>query len=235
MEWKVLKTAPSSAEENMQFDRVLLDSLDPKGEPILHFYDWKYRSLTFGYFIQPEKLLNPSEMKEFDIARRPTGGGIIFHLWDLAFSLLIPSGSPCFFLNPLENYRWVNQVVKESIGQFLNLKEESVDLLVEPTFGDEEREGRSFFCMARPTQYDVLFRGRKVAGAAQRRKKEGFLHQGSISLIEPEEEVLTSLLLSTEIKEEMIKTTFPLLKERAHLREGRREMEQLLKKNFLAL
>ena len=36
-------------------------------------------------------------------------------------------------------------------------------------------EGAQHFCMARPTIYDVVYQGRKIAGAAQRRRKNGYL------------------------------------------------------------
>ncbi len=37
-------------------------------------------------------------------------------------------------------------------------------------------------CFANPVRDDLIFRGRKIAGAAQRRTRGGFLHQGSIQL-----------------------------------------------------
>ena len=37
-------------------------------------------------------------------------------------------------------------------------------------------------CFANPVRNDLLLDGRKVAGAAQRRTRGGFLHQGSIQL-----------------------------------------------------
>src|SRR5580692_6228766 len=101
---RVLDTGPASAEKNMQIDADLLESLAE--EPILHFYEWEKRSITYGYFVKPEELLHLENLKRhgIDHARRPTGGGIVFHLWDLAFSVLIPSSSPHFSQNSLENY-----------------------------------------------------------------------------------------------------------------------------------
>lgn len=52
--------------------------------------------------------------------------------------------------------------------------------------------------MAKPTRYDVVHQGVKIAGAAQRRTKRGFLHQGTISLGFPEEKWLREILLSQE-------------------------------------
>ena len=41
------------------------------------------------------------------------------------------------------------------------------------------RRGESL-CFARPTGYDILVEGAKVAGGAQRATRDGLLHQGSI-------------------------------------------------------
>jgi len=39
-------------------------------------------------------------------------------------------------------------------------------------------------CFANPVRADVLIDGRKIAGAAQRRTRQGLLHQGSIQNID---------------------------------------------------
>ena len=51
-----------------------------------------------------------------------------------------------------------------------------------------------YFCMAKPTIYDVVYQGRKIAGAAQRRRKNGYLHQGTISLAFPQMGLLNEVL-----------------------------------------
>src|SRR5690242_16384610 len=104
MDWQILDTGVAPAEKNMAFDAELLENLG--GQPILHFYEWERPSISYGYFIQPSKFLNLNNIKKqgIDLARRPTGGGIVFHLWDMAFSVLVPASSPHFSLNTLENY-----------------------------------------------------------------------------------------------------------------------------------
>ena len=52
------------------------------------------------------------------------------------------------------------------------------------------------FCMARPTKYDLIVAGKKVAGAAQRQIKSGYLHQGSIAMVLPEWGYLERLFLA---------------------------------------
>ena len=44
--------------------------------------------------------------------------------------------------------------------------------------------------MAKPTQYDIVYKGKKIAGAAQRKKTQGYLHQGTISLAAPQIDLL---------------------------------------------
>ena len=97
----------------MERDAALLASLQDNPRHILHFYSWERPSLTYGYFIDPKKYLNLEELEKdrIALARRPTGGGIIFHLWDMAFSLLVPKGSSLYHENPIENYKSVHALL----------------------------------------------------------------------------------------------------------------------------
>lgn len=188
---QILDTGLSTAVENMRLDEDLLEALDPSGEPILHLYDWATPSATYGYFVRPETHLNL--LGGVDFARRPTGGGIVFHIWDLAFSFLMPSNHPHFSLSTLGNYEFVNRAVLETVQTYFSLAPE---LILKD--GIELSADCQNFCMAKPTQYDVVYQGKKIAGAAQRRRKQGYLHQGTISLCSPDLKLLKAVLLSKE-------------------------------------
>lgn len=201
---QVLDTGSNSADVNMRFDEKLLLELNPDGLPILHLYRWSGPCATYGYFIDPSKHLNLDKIQKnrLILARRPTGGGIVFHIWDLAFSFLMPANHPRFSKSTLDNYRFVNEAVKESLQDFLQIRD-PLELI------PHDLSGPSHFCMARPTIYDVVHQGRKIAGAAQRRRKNGYLHQGTISLALPQPELLREVLLSKkDVLQAMMSYTF---------------------------
>lgn len=189
---QILDTGIASAEENMRFDEKLLDELTL---PTLHLYQWDHLAATYGYFIRPEKHLDLKKAAShgLDLARRPTGGGIVFHIWDMAFSFLLPSSHPAFSQNTLENYRFVNQAVLEAMESFLQTPAELIPQNA-PSLGADCQN----FCMAKPTQYDVVHKGMKIAGAAQRKKRQGYLHQGTIALAKPDFALLSDVLLWKE-------------------------------------
>lgn len=204
---QIINTGKSSAQENMDRDVDLLESLDPKGDPILHFYDWAKPAVTFGYFIKPSQFLDLGAVQRLglDLGRRPTGGGIVFHIWDWAFSFLMPSFHPAYSINTLDNYRFVNRAVLAAVVEILPA---TTPILVETNF-EARSEDCSHFCMARPTQYDVIYEGRKIAGAAQRRRKQGYLHQGTISLASPDVLLLKEILFSKQaVLEAMLAHSF---------------------------
>lgn len=93
---RIIHTGTSSATENMALDTKYLQALE--GDAILHLYDWIGLPATYGYFIAPDKYLNLDAVAKYglSLARRPTGGGIVFHIWDYAFSFLMPSSHPFF-------------------------------------------------------------------------------------------------------------------------------------------
>lgn len=179
----------------MRLDEKWLDELDPVGPPILHLYQWARPSATYGYFIRPENHLDLAQTEKWglDLARRPTGGGIVFHIWDLAFSFLMPAGHPAFSLNTLENYRFVNQVVQGVVQTYFQQP-----AALTPQTADSLGPDCQHFCMAKPTQYDVVHNGLKIAGAAQRKRRQGYLHQGTIALARPQFDLLNDVLLSKQ-------------------------------------
>ncbi len=209
MKFQILETDPADAQHNMDRDSELLNQLQENPQPLLHFYEWKFPSITHGYFIQPDQFFHLDILKErqIQLGRRPTGGGITFHFCDLAFSVLIPASHPNFSLNTLENYAFINQKVLKAIGQFLrdpiglSLAKEGICCRQNPSF-----------CMAAATKYDILSNGRKVGGAAQRRTKHGFLHQGSIFLgIPPIDDIQSLLKPENQLLENMWQNSHALL------------------------
>lgn len=184
---QIINTGLSTAQENMKIDCELLNNLQEN--PILHFYRWASPSLTYGYFINPKDWFDLDAANQYglDFAKRPTGGGSLFHIWDLAFSFLLPATHPHFSQNTLENYHFVNSVVATAFRETFGSQE--VDLAPQNTHSICER-----FCMANPSRYDVMHNGKKIAGSAQRKTKRGYLHQGSISLMMPDFSLIQRIL-----------------------------------------
>lgn len=230
MNWQVIDTGIQNAEENMRFDIDLLEKAETFASPVLHLYEWKGDSATYGYFMDPAKWLNMNQvkLKSLSLAKRPTGGGIIFHLWDMAFSVLVPAHCPEFSLNTLDNYVFVNSAVLAAVKEFLNGLP-PLSLTSEDHSSLDSACG--YFCMAKPTKYDVMWEGRKIAGAAQRKTKKGFLHQGSIALVMPPLEYLEDILLSSYVKDAMLSFTCPLLGKsasRSEIDHAKRRLQELL-------
>jgi lipoate-protein ligase A len=108
----------------------------------------------------------------------------------------------------MDNYAFINGIVRDVVLKFLGkeiLSKEDCFLL--PC----ESKNPPTFCMAQLTKYDVMIGDKKVGGAAQRRTKEGFLHQGSLSLALPDLNFLNQVLKDSALLSAMQLTTYPLL------------------------
>lgn len=207
--FEVISSQILSAEQNMRLAEQQLKNLDNHSSIVLHFYRWERPSITYGYFSEPHKFLRFDYLQthHFDLARRPTGGGILFHTHDLAFALTLPAEHPKFSLNTLNNYALINNAVAEALQSCLDQRPTLLDQ--EPIPLDAQCGN---FCLAKPTKYDLMLQGRKVAGAAQRRTHGGLLHQGSISLHPLSSDFLVSALLpGSAILEAMLATMPPPL------------------------
>jgi len=164
---RVIDAGVGSGSLHMEADRLLLQRLGSLCGLLLRFYLWDVPTITHGFFIDPESILNPGGAP---LVCRPTGGGVVYHDGDLPFSLFVPTGHLLYSRSPLRNYRVVNERVSQAIGGGCSLfSGEGVDR----SFGICNRDFFSF---------DVVQGGQKIVGGAQRVTRVGFLHQGVIFL-----------------------------------------------------
>jgi lipoate-protein ligase A len=155
-------------------DEALLESVARLGRPVLRFYGWAEPAATFGYFqkyagVERATLLRP-------LIRRPTGGGIVPHDADWTYSLAFPPGHEWHSLKAAGSYRRVHEWIQSAFAK-LNVATE-----LAPTPHSELRTPNSEMgqCFAGHEKFDLLWNGRKIAGAAQRRNQLGLLIQGSV-------------------------------------------------------
>jgi lipoate-protein ligase A len=171
--WFLLHSGVGNAAMNMALDEALLESMPRLGRPVLRFYGWTEPAATFGYFqkyaeVERATLLRP-------LIRRPTGGGIVPHDADWTYSFAFPPGHQWHSLKAGESYRRVHEWIQASFAK-LNVPTE----LAPTRHPSLVTRHSSIGCFAGHEKFDLLWNGRKIAGAAQRRNKLGLLIQGSV-------------------------------------------------------
>jgi lipoyl(octanoyl) transferase len=148
---------------NMAVDEALLRLVTT---PVLRFYRWNEPAISIGYF---EKAADVPPGRPF--VRRYTGGGLVDHAEDFTYSLILPKYHPLTLSGTGPSY----QAIHEKIN--LALQKEGIDSRLTPVNDEMEHHA----CFQKAVRFDVVnSQGRKLAGAAQRRTREGCLHQGSI-------------------------------------------------------
>jgi lipoate-protein ligase A len=166
--WLLLRQARHTYDYNMALDEALLESAAELGAPVLRFYGWTESAASFGYsqnYAEIEKLtmLRP-------LVRRPTGGGLVPHDADWTYSLVFPPEHSWYRLKALESYRRVHEWLRDAFHR----------LNVTTTLSPQRQKEIPGQCFVGAEKDDLLWHGRKIAGAAQRRTRDGLLIQGSV-------------------------------------------------------
>ncbi len=188
------------AATNMAVDEALLNTYEEgSSKPILRIYGWRKAAFSFGYSQDPAALfhLDLCEQKGVPVVRRPTGGGIIFHNDDVTYSIIISQGDLQENLN-----------VKGALRKItLFLTRAYQDLGVRACFAIEsgkkvkQLHAIADFCFSRNEDYDILIKGKKIGGNAQKRKKRLILQHGSIPFSFEKEKIAPFLKNSLFLKD----------------------------------
>jgi lipoyl(octanoyl) transferase len=163
--WDFLHSPAARAAFNMALDEALLRTAVKRGRPLLRIYSWEEPAATFGYFQKfPAQLADDHE-----VVRRPTGGGVVYHIKDTTYTIVVPAGHSLHVMRTTDAYCVLHKAVAAAFES-------------QPQLHDAELHSPQgqYECFQKPVRGDVVTDGRKLAGGAQRRTKAGMLHQGSI-------------------------------------------------------
>jgi lipoate-protein ligase A len=176
MNWLLLNSGPGPAAFNMALDEALLENVARLGRPVLRFYGWAGPAATFGHLQKYSPVEVATALRP--LIRRPTGGGLVPHDADWTYSLSVPPEHEWYSLAAIDSYRRMHAWIQ---GAFAGL-----GVITELAPASRKPASASpnplipTACFIGHEKFDLLWRGRKVAGAAQRRNKCGLLIQGSV-------------------------------------------------------
>ena len=170
--WLLMNSGKCDAAFNMALDEAILEAMSRLRHPVLRFYGWTMPAASFGYFqkysgVEHATLLRP-------LIRRPTGGGIVPHDADWTYSFAVPPGHEWHSLAAMDSYSRIHEWIRDA---FAKLKIQTSLAPHKKSAGGEDVPGE---CFTGHEKSDLLWNGKKIAGAAQRRNKLGLLIQGSV-------------------------------------------------------
>lgn len=213
--YKVINSGIVPGREVLELEKYLLEKVS---EPTLHFYRFDKPTVTYGHNFKAPLHLNLEVLDSlgFDHGHRLTPGGAIFHLWDYAFSVIIPLENLPFFskvpasLIPAYAFKYFNSLVKQSLENFAPFAEQTSFIKDEILNHEGALESCKdvSFCMGNPTRLDIMKGDKKVCGAAEIVYKNNLLHHGSISLAAPDEDLLKKTLKNPSIVDKMLQRSF---------------------------
>jgi len=155
---------------NMAADEAMLESAAEFGLASLRFYTWSEPTISLGYF-QPASAVSsiPGNLVR---VRRSTGGAAIVHHHELTYAVALPDAKLW-----RSGESWIcrfHHFVRDALAE--------QDVESRTVLCGEEKLLGEVLCFLHQTAGDLLIRGSKIAGSAQRKRKGALLQHGSILL-----------------------------------------------------
>lgn len=153
----------------MAADEAIFTALSREagGIPVIRLYRWQEPCMTIGYFQKYADF----EGHGLKITRRMTGGLSVAHGKDISYSFSLPGPAWPSLYDQNETYRLVHDGIREGLAG-LGVAAEF--------YGDKAASSKGGICVQTLFPYDLLYKGRKIAGSCQRRRGTHLLIQGSL-------------------------------------------------------
>jgi lipoate-protein ligase A len=161
----------------MALDEAVLEHVQ-RGEAktTLRLFGWKPACLSLGQ-AQSFADVDMSRLRDhgWDVVRRLTGGRAILHTDEITYSIAGAAEDPRLVGTVLESYSRLARALRSAVtrlGVAVEMREDS----------SPWEQPSNPVCFEVPSAYEITFRGRKLVGSAQARRKGGVLQHGSIPL-----------------------------------------------------
>jgi lipoate-protein ligase A len=154
---------------HMAADEVLLRSA-ADGIASLRFYTWETPTLSLGYFQKADDRLTDPLLAELPFVRRATGGGALVHHYEQTYCLAVPATRQWLGRCWLR----MHEVISAALAEF--------GVPVDRCTLQGAEDSTHFLCFQTFTPGDLLLRGAKIAGSAQRKQRGAVMQHGGILL-----------------------------------------------------
>jgi lipoate-protein ligase A len=197
--WQLILSSALSGQANMDIDLKLFHDFE-KGSisSALRIYSWKPNCVSLGYSQKVEKEVDLDRAKTlgWDVVKRPTGGGIVFHNEaEVTYSLVTAIDNPLLPKGLVPSYKKISEAVVYGLNQ-LGLHAQIRNPKSEIRNKSEILNPKSQLCFSYPAEYEIVVEGpstpsmelgtgslgarKKIVGSAQKRGRKALLQQGSI-------------------------------------------------------
>jgi lipoate-protein ligase A len=156
---------------NMAVDESLLELALESEQCTVRVYSWETATVSLGYFQSAADFRSSKLFQNLPAVRRLSGGGAILHDRELTYSLALASSHP-LSMDPTRLYETVHTAIIRLLAEL------GLEAALRGT--DESRSDEPFLCFIRGDRHDILCRGSKVVGSAQRRRRGAVLQHGSL-------------------------------------------------------
>jgi len=171
MKWQLIPSSWVITGGQMAYDAELFKAFQMDSNPILRFFFFPKSTFTLGRLearrIPLDKLPLPYEI-------RPTGGRLVLHgEADLCYAIVACKDNSLVGGTLIESYCKISKLIAlglQSLGRDVQMTTEKHLGLGDP------------HCFSAPSQAELTWRGKKIAGGAQAREGSIFLQQGVILL-----------------------------------------------------
>jgi lipoyl(octanoyl) transferase len=157
---------------NMAADEAMLESA-ANGVASLRFYTWNPPTLSLGYFQSEAVRSSDPLLASLPFVRRASGGATLVHHHELTYALALPAGAPW----QRRGESWICRI-HQTIAAALRSCGVSPDACPN---GAEKKLGE-VLCFLHQTPGDLILKGHKIAGSAQRKQRGNLLQHGAILL-----------------------------------------------------
>ncbi len=208
--WRLIETPSSDISSQMALDRELFEEFiqNPEAPPLLRIFRVSEPGVSVGHSWPLTPTLSPQGRGKGEGCPciRPTGGGLVRHGNDLIYSVIARYESFPTFNRARVSYLSFHEVAQEAFAELgietrlfrcdeakspaarhcegaKRPKQSLFQRLLRPCHRLRRCQGLAMTeCFREPIATDLMIGNQKIAGGAQRRKQNVFLHQGSIQL-----------------------------------------------------
>jgi lipoate-protein ligase A len=180
---RVILQPPLDGAFNMAADQVILSKAAKEKRVFLRLFQWEPWTLSLGKHQSVSEIdLERCRERKIMVVRRLTGGRAVLHARELTYSICVPS---------LSEKAGIHHDIALKVGQALCHGLHSLGAEVEWVPKGRSAYGQhSALCFASVARGEILWRGKKVVGSAQRVLDGVVLQHGSILLDHGHEQIL---------------------------------------------